>query len=928
MLRPIVLSAIAAVSFCSVPPLFAQVPIPVQEQIDVFRSMSPADQQALIRELQSQLPPAQRDAIVNMLMQQQGRAAPEAQASSSNVDVSALAASMVREIAPTSTDVALKAGDTVVIEFALREDMTPSGQAAATNANSDDEIDLAEFLERLQDGNPYQLDTTGRLYLPGVPAIELAGLDVDQATTRISAARELRPFMVSFTYLPLEPVGTASLEPFGYDLFQNSPTTFAPVTNIPVPVDYVIGPGDSLTVQLFGSDNTEYFLDVSRDGTINFPQIGPLNVAGLSLGEVRTLISDRVNEALTGVRASTTLGELRSISVFVAGDVVRPGSYTISSLDKMTNALFASGGVSEIGSLRRIALNRAGQTVATLDLYDLLLRGDASGDQRLQQDDVIFVPPIGATVSVDGEVRRPAIYELDGETTVDEVISLAGGLTPNANRGAVKLEHIVPGSGISVTDLNLAGAPGGTTQVQDGDVLSVEPNLDQLEGAVRLVGNVQRPGLYQWTAGMTLSDLLPSPELVKPLSDVNYVLIRREPTPNVEVEAFSADLEAVWQGKPGAADLSLEPRDTVYVFHLETGRQQYVGPIIDELEAQADPGEPIPIVRIGGQVRATGFYPLEPGMRLSDLLRAGGGLTDSAYGIDAELARYTIVDGEYRETQLVPIDLASILAGNTAADVLLSSYDYLNIKEVSGWHEQDSVTLRGEFVFPGTYPIRQGETLSSVIARAGGLNAFAFPEGSVFTRIDLKEREREQLDVLSRRLEADLAAMSLSEQNAGEDISMGQSLLSQLRTSQATGRLVIRLDELMAGNLDNDIILQGGDELFVPEFRQEVTVIGEVQYPTSHTYASSLSRDDYIQRSGGLTRRADDKRIYIVRANGEVVVRGSGRWFGRGVSIEIKPGDTIVAPLQVDRGRALGLWGSVTQIIYNMAVAVAAVNSF
>lgn len=912
-LRLLVFSVLA-VNFLISPPSMAQVPIPQQEQIDVFNSLSAADQQALIQELQSQLSPAQRDLVVNMLLNQSGSSARRTQPTSTAPDVGALAASMISTAEAAAFDDALGAGDTLVISFTLRDESADDAQR--------------DFLRRLQDGNPYELDGTGRLYLPGVPAIAISGLNIDQASTRLGAQRELRPFVLQLTHLPLDPVGTAALEPFGYQAFRGAPSTFAPATNIPVPVDYVIGPDDALNVQLFGSDNAVHFLEVDRDGSINFPQIGPLNVAGLSLAEARELISARVDEALTGVRASTTLGELRSISVFVTGDVLRPGSYTISSLARMTNALAASGGVSDIGSLRKIALNRSDETVVTLDLYDLLLSGRSGDDLRLQQDDVIFVPPVGPTVSVDGEVRRPAVYELNEESTIDELIALAGGLTPNANRTAVKLERIVPGRGISVADLNLAAQAGGGTTVQNGDVLRVDPNLDQLEGTVRLVGNVQRPGLYQWSAGMTLSDLLPSPELVKPLSDLNYVLIRREPTPNVEVEVLSADIEAVWEARSGAADLALEPRDTIHVFHRETGRQQYVRPIIAELEAQAEPREQIPVVGVGGQVRADGQYPLEPGMRISDLIRAGGGLRDSAYAIEAELARYTISDGEYRETGLVAVDLAAVLAGNVAADLILSPYDYLSIKEISGWREQESVSLRGEFVFPGSYQIRPGETLSSVIERAGGLSEFAFPEGSVFTRVDLREREQAQLETLAQRIESDLAAMSLTDQESSDAISTGQSLLGELRSAVATGRLVIRLDELIGGNLTYDIQLRDGDDLLVPVVQQEVTVIGEVQYPTSHTFEPGLGREDYIDRSGGLTRRADDRRIYIVRADGEVVVDGGGRWFKRDAGIEVRPGDTVVAPLEIDRVRPLSLWSSVTQIIYNMAIAAAAVNSF
>ena len=425
---------------------------------------------------------------------------------------------------------------------------------------------------------------------------------------------------------------------------------------------------------------------------------------------------------------------------------------------------------------------------------------------------------------------------------------------------------------------------------------------------------------------MRLRDLVPAPELVKPLSDLNYVLIRREVAPNVDVQVVSADLQAAWRNPAGAANVVLQPRDTVYVFNIETGRQQIIEPIVAEMKAQAAPNAPVPIVRVAGQVRAEGEYPLEPGMRVSDLLRAGGGLNEAAYATDAELTRYAVVNGEYRETALVNVNMAALLRGDTAADLVLTAYDYLSVKEVSRWRGAEAVTLRGEVVFPGKYPIRRGETLSSVLRRAGGLTDEAFPKGSAFTRIELREREKEQLDTLARRVERDLAAVSISEPSASQTITTGQSLISQLRNSAATGRLVIKLDDLMAGVMDADVVLKDGDQLIVPGKRQEVTVLGEVQYPTSHVYERGLKRDDYIGKSGGLAYRADGKRIYVVRANGAVLAQARARWFQRETAGGIEPGDTVVVPLKVDQ--PLARWSQITQIIYNLAIAATAVSKF
>jgi polysaccharide export outer membrane protein len=897
----------------------AQVPLPVQEQVQLFNSLPPAQQQALIRELQRSLPPAQRQAIIESLQQGGGAAGGVEETDAAAVGVLDEEGLPIEGEDPfglfgQQENPRLRGGSTLVIEFSVRAGAVELDPEAAQRAE--------DFRERLARGNPYQLDNAGVLYLPGVPAIELAGLDVNQATVRVRTEPQLRPFDATLTFLPLEP----QLRPFGYDLFRQSQRRFAAsALEVPVPADYVIGPGDTINVQLFGNENMEYFLPVSREGTISFPDIGPLNVSGLSFEDMRTMITDRVQQQMIGVQASITLGELRSIQVFVLGDVVRPGSYTVTGLAAISNALFASGGIRPIGSLRNIALRRDGNTVATLDLYEFLLRGDTRSDIRVQAGDAIFVPPVGPTVAVHGEARRPAIYEVRNEQTVADILALAGGLNSNANRARVKLERVVPNRGTTVRDLDLSTNEARTV-VQDGDVLRIQPNLEQLENSVRLAGNVYQPGLSQWFQGMRLSDLVPSPELVKRMTDLNYVLIRREVAPNVDIEVLSADLERAWQQPTGAANVPLQPRDTVYVFSVEEGRQDVVTVLMEELEAQAPPNTPLPIARVGGQVRAEGEYPLEPGMRISDLLRAGGGMSESAYATDAELTRYEVIDGEYRETELVAVNLAGLLRGDQTADLELRPYDFLSIKEVSRWRGEEAVRLTGEVVFPGTYPIRRGETLSSVLERAGGLTDLAFAEGSVFTREELRERERRQIEVLASRIERDLAALSVADPQSAGTLSTGQALISQLRSAVPTGRWAIRLDEIVAGRVEADIVLKNGDVLMVPDQRQEVTVLGEVQYATSHVFDRSLSRDDYINRSGGLSQRADKRRIYVVRANGEVVADSGGSWFRREAGTDIRPGDSIVVPLDVDQ--PLLRWSSVTQIIYNLALGAAAVASF
>jgi polysaccharide biosynthesis/export protein len=291
---------------------------------------------------------------------------------------------------------------------------TPYDEKTLTDAEKDK---IEDFRQRILKNNPYKLNRYGDLEIPGLPSIPVAGLTASEATNRLSADPDLRDFIVKVTLLRLKDEGEAALKPFGYDLFEGVPSTFAPVSDIQVPSDYIVGPGDKLEIQLYGNEPVGYSLTVERDGRINFPKLGPVNLTGLTFENARTAIEQRVAKQLIGSRVSVTMGDLRSIRVFVLGEANKPGSYTVSGLSTMTNALFVSGGVKKIGSLRNIQLKRNGKLITVLDLYDLLLHGDTSGDRQLLPGDVIFIPPIGPIVSVDGAVRRPAIYEIKGEKT-------------------------------------------------------------------------------------------------------------------------------------------------------------------------------------------------------------------------------------------------------------------------------------------------------------------------------------------------------------------------------------------------------------------------------------------------------------------------------------------------------------------------------
>ena len=792
---------------------------------------------------------------------------------------------------------------------------------------------LQDRLERIRRGNPYKLNGAGQVILPSLPPITLWGLTASEASQRLNADPHLAGLSFTVSLLPVAPIGVEALKPFGYELFSGEQSSFAPSTNIPIPTDYPVGPGDTFLVELFGKRPGRYSLVVDRDGHLHLPELGPIEVAGLTFDRVRSEIEQRIAREMIGVRVSVTMGQLRSIRVFVTGDVNRPGSYTVSGLSTVSNALFVSGGVSKIGSLRNVELKRRGAVEGDFDLYALLLNGDSSGDRRLEPGDVVFVPPVGATAGVAGEVRRPAIYEVRAGDTVAELIRLSGGLVPEADPRAAKLERIDDGQQRIVLDIDVSSAAALGMKLRSGDVLTVPRVLDEIAQTVTLEGEVLRPGKYAWRERMHLTDLLSGLNALKENADQRYVLIRREHFPDRQVSVISADAVQAFEAPGSSVDPLLQSRDRVIVFALQADRGVALAELIQQLRSQARDNTPPPVVSISGRTKAPGDYPLEPGMRIGDLIRAGGGLDDAAYALDAELTRFDLGNGASRRTEVIPVDLAAVLKNDTAASIPLKPYDILVMKEVPEWSTQGAVLLKGEVRFPGRYPVSKGETLSSVIRRAGGLTQYAFPEGSVFTREEIKEQERQQIETLAKRMQSDLTTLALQSaqgpdnKGAGEALTVGQSLLAQLRSTQPVGRLVIGVKRAISSpGSEDDVQLRSGDTLTIPRLRQYVTVIGEVQNSTSHIWRHNLDRDDYIDLSGGTTRRADAKRIYVVRADGSVVAKESSRWFDNG-KVPMRTGDTIVVPLDAERMRPLPMWQAVTQILYNIAIATAAVHA-
>jgi polysaccharide export outer membrane protein len=631
------------------------------------------------------------------------------------------------------------------------------------------------------------------------------------------------------------------LEPFGYALFAGTPTTFAPATNIPVPSTYVIGPGDTVIIQLYGQQNITHQLVVTREGQLMFPEIGPINVSGLSFEELRVQLQSIVSNQLIGQSASISMGPLRSIDVFVLGEAARPGSYTVSSLSTMTNALFVSGGVTTVGSLRTIRLMRGGQQVTELDLYDLLLRGDTSGDARLQPGDVIFVPPVGQTIGIAGEVRRPAIYELKGETTVAEVLPLLGGLTPTAFPAASRIERINERGERTLIDVDLsqASSPLG---LADGDFLQVARVMSQLESVVLLQGHVQRPGGFQWREGLRVSDLLPSVDRMLPDPDLQIALIAREVLPARRVELIHVDLGSAINAPGSEADLLLQARDQLHTFGLSRERGPQLNAFIQRLRDQASFENPPLVINVTGNVRFPGEYPLVRDMTLDMAIRFAGGLDADSDLDNVLLERRT----DLQSTIAVERYALNPQSLSTASPVRLREQDRLIVFDANQPREDllaqtlgllrsqatsDSPTqvvyVTGAVRFPGAYPLSANLSVDDLLTLAGGFLESANTTSAELARFDAEPVVGRELSVM--------------------DIDLGAAGVS------GRGRSLNPFDRLTVRQMPN----WRGEEV--------VTIGGEVNTPGVYVISESDTVATLVARAGGLTKLADPNAAIFLR---------------------------------------------------------------
>ncbi len=772
-----------------------------------------------------------------------------------------------------------------------------------------------------------------------------------QSTQRIPAGQQP---LTEFQILVAGSVGYI-VPIYGEDLFSGIPDTFAPVQRIPVGPDYTIGPGDEILIRTWGQIGQNLHLTVDRSGSIYIPQVGEVHVAGLPFGQLQDFLKSHYAYVFRNFDLNVNMGELRSIQVFVTGEARRPGSYTISSLSTLVNAIFASGGPNIAGSLRHIELRRGAALMADFDLYDLLLRGDKSRDVPLQPGDVIYFPAAGPRVAVVGSVQVPAIYELRGKETVAQALALAGGTSSVADNSSLEIERTenqVGGSKSRIA-MDVTMDPAGLAlPLENGDLVRVRERPPSFAKTVTLRGNVAEPGRFAWRGGMRVRDLIPDQGA---LLTHDYWL-RREQL-GLPVADFQPLLPPVSETSPPGAQQTGNPaqRDTV----VPQDHQSLTSGLFPQLAQGVPPDSQAagsPHAQYGPLAASSDknvdsstaqVMPASAARNSPETLGVGPRLiTAPQFPIQTQVVRttpnidwsYAVVertDPQTLQPKLIPFNLgAVVLEHDETADLDLEPGDIITVFSdadirVPRAQQTRYVRLEGEFAHAGVYSVQPGETLRQLVIRAGGLTDQAYLYGSQFTRESTRQEQQQRLDEyvagLSYQIQitgSNLAASVVSPQQAataGASQASQRELIDRLREVRATGRIVLHIDPLHA-TADSlpDLPLEDGDRFVVPPIPSTVGVVGSVYDSNSFVYLAHHDAGSYLKTSGGPNRNADRKQIFIIRADGSVVSRqylSHTIWEGDAFDRQpIYPGDTIIVPASVNKAtflRGLTDWSSV-----------------
>ncbi len=649
---------------------------------------------------------------------------------------------------------------------------------------------------------------------------------------------------------------------FGYDIFSSSQSLFNPDLTAVPPEDYTLGPGDNILVFVWGRVELEYNLVVDREGKVFIPKVGDIVALGSTLEKFRRDLDSRLAKIYSEYQLSVTLGKLRQIRIFVFGEVQKPGGYTTTSLATLLNAIYLAGGITNNGSLRKIQIIRNNKQYSSYDLYDLLLKGDNRGDQKLMSGDVVYVPVSGPRVSITGEIRRPAIYELKGDETITQLISLAGGTTSTAFLQSVSVDRVDQNDYRLLKDINISDSLNRAKNdlvLYDGDKVKIPSVYDYHANTVYLSGHVKHPGAFGLSDSMKINQLLSGGDQLRENTYLGRAdLYRTEPDGKKSVVAVPLDSILMGIEK---FNIPLRSQDSLVVYSNDkVNRQQFVV--------------------IQGDVKNPGRYKLYRNMKLSDLIFLAGDLTKSSYMLRAEIARTF----QGKTTDLIYANLEDVLINRKPeADIILNEDDHVFIRQIPEWHPIQMVTIEGEVLFPGKYAIQnKDEKLSDLIKRAGGLTQSAFPEGALYQRKTI--------------------AKDVSRRNIGQIItSTSETILDSLGRPVrevhvnfdpvVLNRIIIDLPKILEnpGGQD-DIVLADSDYVYIPARPSGVQIIGSVAANGTISYVDNKKMKYYIEQAGGFTPDAEKNEIRLVKPNGKVY------YGGQAASHKITLGDAIVVP--------------------------------
>ena len=714
---------------------------------------------------------------------------------------------------------------------------------------------------------------------------------------------------------------------FGASLFDRVPATFAPVERVPVSADYVIAPGDELQIAVWGQFNFSRRLIVSRTGEVVLPEVGPVSVAGLQYAKAASVMKSAMSRLYKNFDLNVTLGRLHSIQIFVVGEARRPGSYTVSSMSTLVNAIFASGGPSSRGSMRNIQLKRGSQLIREFDLYELLVRGDKSNDAQLVPGDVILIPAAGPRVAVAGSVEHPAIYEMKANSTLGDALRLADGLSPLASTRDVVLERVVDGAALKVLRLPLT-SQGLETPVSNGDIVRLMTVVPRFENAVTLRGNVADSGRFPWHAGMRLSELIPDKESLLTRDywqDRNDLIASRDITSS-DTSFSTPTLDS--SPKQEAADRAPERQGTTAVGGSRAAPVTYQE---QKRNIQGDSS-------LGAAMGVDNIPPLRT-------FTPQNTVQPSAPDINWEYAVVERIDETTLATRIIPFNLGKlVLSHDSSQDLVLQPRDVVTIFSKADFsvprsQQAKQVRLEGEISMAGVYTVQPGETLRQLVARAGGLTQSAYLYGAQFTRESTRREQQKRYDDFLNQFDREMseAASNLSSRvtspqqaaTAQTSLASQHDLIERLRKVSMNGRIVLDMDPNSHGEQAlPDLPLENGDRLYVPSRPLTVNVIGTVFEQAAFLQEEDLRVGDYLKKSGGPARSADRSHMFVIRADGSVISRNTGiALFAKGFdTLPMYPGDTLVVPSYINRTtfvRGLMDW---SQVFSNLALGAAAIN--